>query len=317
MKKLYRSTTDRMLGGVCAGIAKYLNMDVTVVRVIAVLLAVFGTGGVWAYIICLLVIPEDLDEQERACLSADHPRLTETIRMIIEGQEKTLREIGSELQEKEKRQNSLTEQKAVAEKNNGLLKQRKDAERTLQEEERKKEAVDALRSRVSLAEAAEKVLPYDQTRKKAKTDLETVLQKIAELEEGGKCLEQRKQTLEAGKTETDERCNAQIDQRSSRITDLHAILDYYDELDKSLRQYRDAKARAEEAAAAAEASAKELKKKETRMQELRLLMTSLQDAGEAAVQNAERAVREKVRPQFFEMNRKALNYGSAAIKGDV
>ena len=59
MKKLYRSTTDRMLGGVCAGIAKYLNMDVTVVRVIAVLLAVFGTGGVWAYIICLLVIPEE------------------------------------------------------------------------------------------------------------------------------------------------------------------------------------------------------------------------------------------------------------------
>ena len=240
----------------------------------------------------LLVIPEDLDEQERACLSADHPRLTETVRMIIEGQKKALREIGSELQEKEKRQNSLTEQKAVAEKNNGLLSQRKDAERTLQEEERKKEAVDTLRRRVSLAEAAEKVLPYDQARKKAKTDWESALQKIAELEEGGKCLEQRKQTLEADKTETDERCDAQIDQRSSRISDLHAILDYYDELDKSLRQYRDAKARAEEAAAAAEASAKDLKKKEDRMQELRLLMTSLQDAGEAAVQNAERAVQD-------------------------
>ena len=127
----------------------------------------------------LLVIPEDLDEQERACLSADHPRLTETVRMIIEGQKKALREIGSELQEKEKRQNSLTEQKAVAEKNNGLLSQRKDAERTLQEEERKKEAVDTLRRRVSLAEAAEKVLPYDQARKKAKTDWESALQKIA------------------------------------------------------------------------------------------------------------------------------------------
>ncbi len=59
MKKLYRSTTDRKIGGVCAGIAKYLNMDVTVVRLIAVLLAVFGTGGIWAYIICMLVIPEE------------------------------------------------------------------------------------------------------------------------------------------------------------------------------------------------------------------------------------------------------------------
>ena len=40
-------------------------------------------------------------------------------------------------------------------------------------------------------------------------------------------------------------------------------------------------------------------------------------AMELTLDDAERAVREKVRPQFFEMNRKALAYGSAAIKGDA
>ena len=37
-KKLYRSRNDKKLAGVCAGLAKYLNMDVTVIRLIMVLL---------------------------------------------------------------------------------------------------------------------------------------------------------------------------------------------------------------------------------------------------------------------------------------
>ena len=58
-KKLYRSVSDRKIAGVCGGLAKYFNVDVTIVRLITVLLAVFGTGGIWAYIICALVIPEE------------------------------------------------------------------------------------------------------------------------------------------------------------------------------------------------------------------------------------------------------------------
>lgn len=240
----------------------------------------------------LLVLPDDLNEEARASLSADHPGLTETVRMIMEGQEETLNEITKELHKREKEQNSLTEQKAVAEKNNSLLRQREDTERKLQEEEQKKEEFDQLRARVLLAEAAGKVAPYEQARKSARASYEAVLRKITELEARGKSLEQEKQSLETRKTETDERCNADIDQKRSRSTDLHAVLNYYDELAESLRQHREAKIQAEKAAAAAEASAKELKNKEKRMQELRLLMTSLQDAGDAAVQNAERAVQD-------------------------
>ena len=58
-KKLYRSQADRMIGGVCGGLGKYLNIDATVLRVIAVLLAIV-TGvilGVIAYLIMMLIVP--------------------------------------------------------------------------------------------------------------------------------------------------------------------------------------------------------------------------------------------------------------------
>lgn len=59
-KKLYRSTTDRKIAGVCAGVAEYLNIDVTVVRVLWAL-ACFFWAGLLAYIICAFVIPEKPD----------------------------------------------------------------------------------------------------------------------------------------------------------------------------------------------------------------------------------------------------------------
>ena len=63
-KKLYRSRNDKKVAGVCAGLAKYLNMDVTVVRLIMVLLTLFVGGGLIAYIVCALVIPEEPDYVE-------------------------------------------------------------------------------------------------------------------------------------------------------------------------------------------------------------------------------------------------------------
>lgn len=56
-KKLYRSKTDRKLWGVCGGLAKYFNIDPTIVRVIAVASILFGTLGIWIYLIMTLVVP--------------------------------------------------------------------------------------------------------------------------------------------------------------------------------------------------------------------------------------------------------------------
>ncbi len=56
-KRLYRSRSDRMICGVCGGLAKYFDIDPTIVRVIAVL-SVFVSGlGLLAYIIMAIVVP--------------------------------------------------------------------------------------------------------------------------------------------------------------------------------------------------------------------------------------------------------------------
>ena len=61
-KKLYRSRTDKKLAGVCGGLAEYLNMDVTIVRLIWALVSVFAGAGLIAYLVCALVIPEKPDD---------------------------------------------------------------------------------------------------------------------------------------------------------------------------------------------------------------------------------------------------------------
>ena len=59
-KKLYKKTSEKKICGVCAGLAEYLNIDVTVVRVLFVLLSLFTTGfpGLLVY-----VMPDEDDIQ--------------------------------------------------------------------------------------------------------------------------------------------------------------------------------------------------------------------------------------------------------------
>jgi len=56
-KKFYRSRTDRKIWGVCGGLAKYFDIDPTLVRVLAVASLFVGTLGFWIYIILALVTP--------------------------------------------------------------------------------------------------------------------------------------------------------------------------------------------------------------------------------------------------------------------
>jgi phage shock protein C len=59
-KTLTRSKSDRMIAGVCAGLADYLNIDPTVVRLLFVLgFFLAGPGIVIAYLIMAIVTPED------------------------------------------------------------------------------------------------------------------------------------------------------------------------------------------------------------------------------------------------------------------
>lgn len=56
-RKLYRSRTEKMLGGVCGGLGELLDIDPTIVRLVFVLLALWGGGGLLIYIILWLIAP--------------------------------------------------------------------------------------------------------------------------------------------------------------------------------------------------------------------------------------------------------------------
>ena len=58
-KKLYRSRRNRIIGGVCGGLADYLGMDPTVVRVIMALATFVGGMSILVYLIMWLLIPEE------------------------------------------------------------------------------------------------------------------------------------------------------------------------------------------------------------------------------------------------------------------
>ena len=57
-KKLYKSETNKMLAGVCGGIAEYFNIDSTLVRLGWVVFGLLGGSGLLAYIIAALVMPD-------------------------------------------------------------------------------------------------------------------------------------------------------------------------------------------------------------------------------------------------------------------
>lgn len=56
--RLYRSRTQKVFGGVAGGIAEYFNMDPVIIRVIFVLAAIFGGGGVVIYLVLWIAVPE-------------------------------------------------------------------------------------------------------------------------------------------------------------------------------------------------------------------------------------------------------------------
>jgi len=58
-ERLYRSSTDRVLGGVCGGVAKYFDRDPLLVRILCVVLCIVWGAGILAYIIAWILIPEE------------------------------------------------------------------------------------------------------------------------------------------------------------------------------------------------------------------------------------------------------------------
>lgn len=62
-KILYRSKTNRLIGGVCGGLGEYFAIDPTVIRIVFLLIALFGGGGILLYLILWLVIPSEKNKK--------------------------------------------------------------------------------------------------------------------------------------------------------------------------------------------------------------------------------------------------------------
>lgn len=58
-KKLYRSRSQRMICGVCGGIAEYFNIDPTIIRLVWVLFALTGGSGLLIYFLAAIIMPDD------------------------------------------------------------------------------------------------------------------------------------------------------------------------------------------------------------------------------------------------------------------
>ena len=58
MKRLYRSNTHRVIGGVAGGLGEYLDVDPVLVRIVFIVALFAGGVGILAYIICWIIIPE-------------------------------------------------------------------------------------------------------------------------------------------------------------------------------------------------------------------------------------------------------------------
>ena len=59
-KRLVRSSSQKMIAGVCGGVAQYLGWDVTVVRLLWIVLTLAGGSGILIYLILWLVMPQDV-----------------------------------------------------------------------------------------------------------------------------------------------------------------------------------------------------------------------------------------------------------------
>ncbi|MCL0048804.1 PspC domain-containing protein [Dehalococcoidia bacterium] len=110
-KRLYRSRSDRVIWGVCGGLARHLNVDPTLVRLVMVLL-VFANGlGILIYIVMAVIVPLEGS-------TTTEPK--ETMRENVEEIKKTAGELGEEIR------STFGEEQAEAKDGEGIYRWRRE-----------------------------------------------------------------------------------------------------------------------------------------------------------------------------------------------
>ncbi|MDO4483670.1 MAG: PspC domain-containing protein [Clostridia bacterium] len=62
-KRLYKSRDNKMITGVCGGVAEYLDLDPTIIRLVWTILCAVAGSGILCYIVASLIIPDRTDDE--------------------------------------------------------------------------------------------------------------------------------------------------------------------------------------------------------------------------------------------------------------
>jgi phage shock protein C len=89
IKRLYRSRSDLMLGGVCGGLAKYLNVDPAIIRLVFVLLLFLGGGGFWIYLVLWIITPVEPLPETGSIIEVDPSRKDKAVIPPADSNKKT------------------------------------------------------------------------------------------------------------------------------------------------------------------------------------------------------------------------------------
>jgi phage shock protein C len=83
--RLHRSATDRLCCGVCGGIAEYLSLDASLVRLAFVVAALWGGIGLLGYIVLAIILPVDRVARGGTAISSDRTRMTAGLVLLATG----------------------------------------------------------------------------------------------------------------------------------------------------------------------------------------------------------------------------------------
>ena len=83
VRKFYRDAEKKRIAGVCSGLALYLNIDVTLIRIVFLVALICGSAGFWIYLVLWIVAPEARTAAEK-CELRGSPATAENIRRVTE-----------------------------------------------------------------------------------------------------------------------------------------------------------------------------------------------------------------------------------------
>ena len=236
----------------------------------------------------MFVIPDDTDETDRAEITLDHINLLPAIQRVCGQMSAELDVLQVSISENTEEKNRLEGVKNQGETYNRLLDQLDEQTCKLKELDEKEAETDAKRDLVRRAEAAEKVLPFENAMEQANLKWNAALSRIRDLERERDRLKEQADVLKEQADAAGKQNLPLIKELSQKAISIHNILHFYDDLSESLKELESKERvwkRAEESQQKAAGSCTSLK---SRKEELQKELLCLETAGEMAVSVAKK-----------------------------